>query len=266
MRKRGFTLIELLVVVAIIALLIAILLPSLGKARETAKRTACLANMHGIYGGLATYNAEYNAIPPAIIVGTTSGANYGTPENDPKNVTEGDLYPGLWRYHTGAGLMFLNFFGYVKDVRGFFCPSADFAGYRPVYGRTWLLADGKWWFPNAGTSGGGTNGYFGYTYQMHSVLNPFLTQTLLVATAGEQIRPAYKKLTEFPSPNVALGADLLYSQSTVPHGPNGNMVNVWYSDGHAATLIGSQWAGLSTSTSAWSQRVVNAVNSFESMN
>jgi prepilin-type N-terminal cleavage/methylation domain-containing protein/prepilin-type processing-associated H-X9-DG protein len=266
MRKRGFTLIELLVVVAIIALLIAILLPSLGKARETAKRTACLANMHGIYGGLATYNAEYNAIPPAIINGASSGANYGAPETDPKNITEGDFYPGLWRYHTNAGLTFLHFFGYVKDVRGFFCPSADFAGYRPVYGRTWLLADGKWWFPNAGTSSGGTNGYFGYTYQMHSVLNLFLQQTLRVANAGELVRPAYKKLSDFPSPNVVLGADLLYSQSVLPHGDKGNMVNVWYSDGHAATLSGSAWSNLSTNVSSWSQSNVNAVNSFERMN
>ena len=41
----GFTLIEVLVVVAIIALLVAILLPSLKKARDTARATVCGSNM-----------------------------------------------------------------------------------------------------------------------------------------------------------------------------------------------------------------------------
>jgi len=44
-KRTGFTLIELLVVVSVIAVLLAVLLPSLGKARELARRAGCRSNL-----------------------------------------------------------------------------------------------------------------------------------------------------------------------------------------------------------------------------
>jgi len=60
----GFTLIEVLVVVAIIALLVAILVPSLSRARESAKRAACLSNLRQQGIGMNTYAMDHRNFFP----------------------------------------------------------------------------------------------------------------------------------------------------------------------------------------------------------
>lgn len=65
--QRGFTLIELLVVIAIIAILAAILFPVFARARDNARRTACLNNMKQIGLGILQYAQDYDEIlPPAL--------------------------------------------------------------------------------------------------------------------------------------------------------------------------------------------------------
>lgn len=59
-KKTAFTLIELLVVISIIAMLLAILMPSLRKAKESARLVKCGTNLHSIGQALHLYANDYN--------------------------------------------------------------------------------------------------------------------------------------------------------------------------------------------------------------
>ena len=129
---RGFTLVELLVVIGIIAVLISILLPTLSRARESAKRTQCLSNLRQMATFMNMYANQYRGAVPIGYSGAASGnvslsSNYylsrssgsGLPDQDP---------PKKVRY-MGLGLLLKA--GYVKEGAGnasamiFYCPSFD---------------------------------------------------------------------------------------------------------------------------------------------
>jgi prepilin-type N-terminal cleavage/methylation domain-containing protein/prepilin-type processing-associated H-X9-DG protein len=91
--RFGFTLIELLVVIAIIAILAAILFPVFAKARESARRTACLSNLKQIGLGVIQYTQDYDDTLLAGRNGYGGGSGWA-----------GELYP------------------YVKSTAVFRCP------------------------------------------------------------------------------------------------------------------------------------------------
>jgi prepilin-type N-terminal cleavage/methylation domain-containing protein len=66
---RGFTLIELLVVIAIIALLVALLMPAVQRAREAARRTQCINNLHNIALASHNYADSHRSFPSGWVEG-----------------------------------------------------------------------------------------------------------------------------------------------------------------------------------------------------
>lgn len=58
MKQRAFTLLEVLLVVGVLALLSAIIFPVVGRAREMARRTACVSNLRQIGLAIQLYERD----------------------------------------------------------------------------------------------------------------------------------------------------------------------------------------------------------------
>jgi prepilin-type N-terminal cleavage/methylation domain-containing protein len=229
-RRSGFTLIELLVVVAIIALLISILLPSLARARDQAKKTACASNLHQIGIALTTYAAEFdNNLPPETSRGyldsdfTTTERLYLRRGYTTFTFPNGQTQDGHWRE-----LMCMDD-GIVKDPRVFYCPGQS---------------NGSWQYTKAPTSSTDPytflnapfNNHSGYEYQVHSGKNPTFSalangkQNVSGPGGGPFYGAAYTKTTQFPK-DIWLMSDRIYDVISVPHAGNAGS-NGLYGDAH----------------------------------
>jgi len=72
-RKSGFTLIELLVVIAVITTIAAILLPVFAQAREAARLTTCISNLHQLALAHQMYVEDNDSVLPSCYWEETRG-------------------------------------------------------------------------------------------------------------------------------------------------------------------------------------------------
>jgi prepilin-type N-terminal cleavage/methylation domain-containing protein/prepilin-type processing-associated H-X9-DG protein len=107
-RRRAFTLVELLVVIGIIAVLTSLLLPTLGRARESARRTACLSNLRQVHAVFYLYASENRDLVPL-------GYRKGIKQYNSM------VYSGMSMKYCFFGVLYLD--GRMAQPEVFYCPS-----------------------------------------------------------------------------------------------------------------------------------------------
>ena len=134
---RAFTLIELLVVVAIIALLVSILVPALSQARESANKTLCATNLHGLALANCLYAGDHDGffVPGASDMdwfspGLFRWHGYRPTVNDPFDPSKGPLSP---YFQDGKMKQCPSFQGFVQEGSSAFESGGGGYGYNNDY-------------------------------------------------------------------------------------------------------------------------------------
>lgn len=165
---RGFTLIEIMIVVSIVALLIAILVPSLARARSSARRVVCMGNLHTMGIGVHCYQSTFRGVLPweGYAEGDRPIRHLGNWEEPSQWFNACPVYAGYPAYHrmqnadaSGTGRLPRN-----GDVSMFVCPDSGAAAAGP---KDDLITDGyfmMWGLNAAGTKLDRRKTFWSYGY------------------------------------------------------------------------------------------------------
>ena len=230
-RAHGFTLIELLVVIAIIAILAGLLLPSLAKAKEQGRSTACKSNMHQIVLGMLLYaddSRDYLPWPGDVDRDLDPDWVFGGQDNTEANTPAQWKKPG-YGFHAEAGSVFSYVTSRPRVERAVYLRGGSPAAYEAA--NTNLV------FPVYRCP---STGPLGAAQRVNFSMNPFLDPKSHppVAPRGvlhaSIVNPVQKLLLFNEDPRTMRNASF-YPEGTAANGRfvvHNGRVNMGYCDGH----------------------------------
>ena len=219
----GFTLIELLVVISIVVLLIALLLPVMKKAKETARRTACMSNQHQLNNALQVYASEQDGYYPPTSSGANAQGTFNCSSPRAREGTKPYFCCGGAEGWVGMGLLFKS--GVVDDPKGFYCPSQRAPNF--IYPKAWHnnIEPGF--------------RFLGYYYRLFGQLSYGISAAdvwRLHNFRNSDMKTPLALTSDIFHPGSGFTKWTLYPEDTLwPHIDSPAILNVTFIDGHAET-------------------------------